>query len=392
MEERFQAVAEQWFLTEPLLFSVYCSHRLQALPIGKDPVLPVLRSGKGRIEYNPERVATLDQRQLEEHLRLEMIRILLKHPYQRQPRPVRKEACYWASDLVLQDDAQPKVRIFCRDDFPRVAFPGYAAAFEEYYRCLLPLCEKEADMGEESAKEGGNASETADEAQEQARQAADLWEEDQLMQEEVNRLVEIAEESRCWGSLSGRMKEKILASTLVQAGCSQLLDHFRSSLLSTRRKLTRMRPNRRYGFEYMGSRHYFSTRLLVAVDVSGSVPTETLRKFFGLVNRFFKYGIEKIDVIQFDSAIKGDPVPLKRARREITVLGRSGTDYQPVMDYVCQDGDYDGLIICTDGFSAVPRLKKNIRTEILWLFNNRAFYEKHTWTDSLPRSHRAFLE
>ncbi|MDE7072924.1 MAG: hypothetical protein K2O66_06170, partial [Bacteroidales bacterium] len=236
------------------------------------------------------------------------------------------------------------------------------------------------------------AAEKPDKNQEQAQQAAELWEEDALMQEEVNRLIEIAEESHCWGSLSGQLKEKILVSTFVQINASLLLNNFRSSLLCSRRRLTRMRPSRRYGFDYMGSRHYFSTRLLVAVDVSGSVPTDTLRKVFGIINRFFKYGIEKIDVVQFDSAIKGEPMSLKKARREINVLGRSGTDYQAVMDYVCQEGNYDGLIICTDGFAAVPRLKKNIRTEILWLFNNRAFYEKHTWTDRLPKSRRAFIE
>ncbi len=392
MESRFQAIAEEWFLTEPLLFSVYCSHQLKAMPVGRKLIPSVLRSGKGRIEYNPELIATLENAQLKEYLRLEMIRILLKHPYQRQPQPSRKEACYWASDLVLQDGAQPKVKLFGRDDFPGISFPGYAAAFEEYYRCLLPLCKSHSDSDEETYQSGETAAEKPDKTQEQAQQAAELWEEDQLMQEEVNRLIEIAEESHCWGSLSGQMKEKIMASTIVQVNCSQLLNDFRSSLLSTKRRLTRMRPNRRYGFEYMGSRHYFSTRLLVAVDVSGSVPTNSLRRFFGLVNRFFKYGIEKIDVIQFDSVIKGEPIPLKKARREINVLGRSGTDYQAVMDYVCQDGNYDGLIVCTDGFAAIPRLKKHIKTQILWVFNNRAFYEKHTWTDRLPHSRRAFIE
>ena len=105
-----------------------------------------------------------------------------------------------------------------------------------------------------------------------------------------------------------------------------------------------------------------------------------------------KYGIEKIDVIQFDSDIKGEPLSLKRAMKEVAVLGRAGTNYQAVMDYACQDGDYDGLIICTDGFAALPRLKKNIRTKILWVFNNRAFFERHGWVSSFPNSRSCFLD
>lgn len=459
MEERFRHIAENWFLTEPLLFNVYCSHKLCALRTEEQNSRTVLRCGKGRIEYNPARVAELEQIQLEEYLRLEMIRILLKHPYQRQPQPVRKDVCYWASDLVLQDHYKPKVRIFCRDDFQGIAFPGYAAAFEEYYRSLLPLSQSYSGMSDEHAgageqesenqdaqqdqqeeghvndeegrsggagspnentkspkglKEGDTASTSAKQSsptgggkgenepekkmtalqqmQEKAGQAAELWDEDQLMQEEINRMVEVAEQTQAWGSLKGRMKEMIVASTQAKVDASRILNGFRGSLISSRRQLTRMRPSRRYGFDNMGSRHQFSTRLLVAVDVSGSVPSESLRQFFGMVNRFFKYGIEKIDVIQFDSDIKGEPLSLKRALKEVAVLGRAGTNYQAVMDYACQDGDYDGLIICTDGFAALPRLKKNIRTKILWVFNNRAFFERHGWVSSFPNSRSCFLD
>ena len=188
------------------------------------------------------------------------------------------------------------------------------------------------------------------------------------------------------------MRELIMASTQPKIDCSKILNGFRGSVLSSRRVLTRMRPSRRYGFEYMGSRHQFATRLLVAVDVSGSVPSESLRQFFGIVNRFFKYGIDKIDVLQFDNDIKGEPMSLKRAMKEIRVAGRGGTDYQKVFDFACDDGAYDGLILCTDGFAAPPRLKKNIPTRILWIFNEKAFYEKHTWVNRIPGSRAAFLE
>ncbi len=417
MKERFQDIAEEWFLTEPLLFAVYCSHRLVEVSPKESVVTTVLRSGKGRVEYNPSVVATLDRAGLEEFLRMEMIRILLKHPYQRQPKPTRKDVCYWASDLVLQDAYTPKVKLFCKDDFVGTAFPGYAAAFEEYYRCLLPLSEALSGFNDEHGGSGDSPSENseiederernapdkeekqaeqnspqAERMRQQAARAADLWGEDAMMQETIDRLIEVAEQSQSWGSLKGRMRELILASTQAKIDCSKILNGFRGSVLSSKRVLTRMRPSRRYGFDYMGSRHQFATRLLVAVDVSGSVPSESLRQFFGIVNRFFKYGIDRIDVVQFDNDIKGEPMSLKRAMKEIRVAGRGGTDYQKVFDFVCDDGAYDGLILCTDGFAAPPPLKKKNPTPILWIFSEKAFFEKHTWVNHIPASRAAFLE
>ena len=59
--------------------------------------------------------------------------------------------------------------------------------------------------------------------------------------------------------------------------------------------------------------------------------------------------IEQIDVIQFDIEVKGKPLALKRARRAVEVLGRGGTSFTPVLAYIDEHRDYDGLIIFTDG-------------------------------------------
>ena len=60
--ERIQQEAEQWFLTEPVLFAVYCSHRLT---MNANMLCP-LRTGKGRIEYNPTDIAALQANQLQD--------------------------------------------------------------------------------------------------------------------------------------------------------------------------------------------------------------------------------------------------------------------------------------------------------------------------------------
>ena len=95
--ERIQQVAEQWFLTEPVFFAVYCSHRLA---MNANMLCP-LRTGHGRIEYNPIVIDTLQDNQLNELLKVEMIRILLQHPYARQPLGCKPIVQHAASDMVI---------------------------------------------------------------------------------------------------------------------------------------------------------------------------------------------------------------------------------------------------------------------------------------------------
>ena len=102
-----------------------------------------------------------------------------------------------------------------------------------------------------------------------------------------------------------------------------------------------MKPNRRYGFLYLGSRYDFTTRLLFAVDVSGSMSSQDLARGFSVINRFFEYGVETIDVIQFDTEIHGAPLTLKRAMRDVKVIGRGGTSFAPVIAFLDEHGDYD---------------------------------------------------
>ena len=95
--ERIQKVTDQWFLIEPLFFSVYCTHQLAINP----NIMCPLRTGKGRIEYNPELINAVNERGLANMLGVEMIRILLGHPYSRRPTGCKPEVLHKASDMVI---------------------------------------------------------------------------------------------------------------------------------------------------------------------------------------------------------------------------------------------------------------------------------------------------
>src|SRR5947209_16208090 len=97
---------------------------------------------------------------------------------------------------------------------------------------------------------------------------------------------------------------------------------------------------------------------------------------FSVVNRFFKYGVEAVDVIQFDTEVKGGPVSLRRARRSVEVVGGGGTSFAPVMEFLDGHTEYDGAIVFTDGCAPVPPRPRNRRTRLLWLFTREETYRR----------------
>jgi predicted metal-dependent peptidase len=187
----------------------------------------------------------------------------------------------------------------------------------------------------------------------------------------------MAEAGNTWGTIPGELVGLIKASLKVDLDYRKMLSLFKTSVLSSKRRLTRMRPNRRSGFDAMGSRYELSTNLLIAVDVSGSVTDKSLEFFFSVINRLFKYGIQKLDVLQFDAKIQGDVEPLKKARRTVKVLGRGGTSFQPAADYYCEHPEYDGLIYFSDGYAPSPVYNTKRPIDVLWVLCSKSAYEEN---------------
>ena len=167
---------------------------------------------------------------------------------------------------------------------------------------------------------------------------------------------------------------------------------FRSSIISQKRRLTRMRPSRRFGFEQMGSHYDFTTRLLIAIDTSGSVGSEELGRYFRIITTFFKYGIQEIDVLMFDHEVQGEPITFteaKKNKQQFKVRGRGGTSFQAPVNYVKEHPNYDGLIIITDGYAPVPDVPTHLRAKLLWVIDNEKSYKEHY--DSLRKTGRVCL-
>ena len=107
LTETLNKITQTWFLSEPLLFSVFCCHEF----VANEKLHISFRTGKMRIEYCPQIVETLSDHEIAEYLKIEVFRILLKHPYQRQPTGANKAYLAIASDVTLHANYQTDIKL-----------------------------------------------------------------------------------------------------------------------------------------------------------------------------------------------------------------------------------------------------------------------------------------
>lgn len=441
--DRIKKIGERWFLTEPLLFAVYCSHVF----VENNSIEVPMRTGNMKIEFAPKILDKIADDVLVEYMRIEMFRILLKHPYQRQPSFAAKALLTMASNITIADVYDVSREVKKQMSGTEQKLPS-GLCFEEYYNLLLqsatPNSGKsggesqktdsgsgrgdKSEQGEggqdgngsgqegdgesggssgqnnhgSSGRDGGGSggkgsgasgnSGAGNSQEHRDSQISELWEDNEEACCSINEFIEVATASNNWGTVAGKLQGLIKASLKVDMDYRKMLSLFKTSVISSRRRLTRMRPNRRSGFDAMGSRYELSTNLLIAVDVSGSVTDRSLQFFFSVINRLFKYGVEKLDVLQFDAQIQGEIEPLKKARKTVKIMGRGGTSFQPAADYYCEHPEYDGLIYFTDGYAPPPVFNTKRPIDVLWVICSRQCYaENSTWIRKIKRNRVTFI-
>jgi predicted metal-dependent peptidase len=363
MTRRIEKILERWFILEPPLFQVLCLHELTP----NDSMECPLRSGRRRLEYNPSILEKMSDAALEEAVKLEAVRLLLKHPYERFPDGCCMVAAALGSNVTVSDNyVFGHIKVHSPADFSLdkgMFYEWYAMKIQE----LLPP----ADLSDGSEDEN-DADAAAVHASRALQELAELWGEDEMMVCQINNVIESTKD---WGTMPGTLQQVLKASLKAKIDWRKVLSGFRASILSSERKLTRMRPNRRTGFANMGSIRRFNTRLLVAVDVSGSVSDKSVSDFYGVVNSAFRYGFESVDVLQFDHGVQS-VVSLTKAVKDFAVCGRGGTSFQEPVDFAHMNG-YEGLVILTDGEASPPSIPEGMKTGILWVCVDRDSYDEH---------------
>ncbi len=390
MRQLVEKIIQRWFVSDPAFFRTICLFNLRENAAMSCPVRIGPRSmsvgvgvesmeissrekGLRSLEYNPEMLRQMTEQEAAEYLKCEMIRVLLKHPYERLPEGCTCEACSIGSNMLIRENYRFR-------DIKLHAAKDYALEEGHIYEWY---CHRIQELGDQQIEQSGGAGADILDSSSLSDLSAH-WQEDQFMLENVNSVIRQCEEGHDWGTLPGDLIEQIKASTKTKINWRAVLTGFRASILSSKRKLTRMRPNRRFDFDQMGSIREFDTKLLVALDVSGSISDEDISRFLGVVNSIFRYGITQVDVIQFDMVVT-TTMTLKKALNTTVAIGRGGTCFQPAVDYAVEN-HYDGLVILTDGYASQPTVPHRTTLKIAWVCSNESSYERHhEWMEKLGR-------
>lgn len=414
---RIAETVAAWTFSDPLLFAAWSSH--ETVPV---PEIATIRIAGGQVHCNPEFITGLSVSELNDVLRFEATRVLLGHPYARRlPDP---SLAYTASNLAVQECLRtrlpmPRAReVFSDDGFDHQYFEFYYRELQERLSRQKeehsaendepanndagddgsePVVDDPLSDGDDDAADGDEEDgEPLDDSElESDSSGADMttgtdryadpndvgaentqaWGCDDLRQEEINGLIRDAEATAGWGSIDGAARQRLMAVVPPPMDYRRVLRLFRQNVLSVRRRLTRMKPSRRYGFDQMGSRYERTTKLLFAVDVSGSMTDQDVRKGLAVLGGFFQVGVEAIDVIFFDTQLRGRPLTLHRARHSFEISGRGGTDFNVPIDFLDRSRGYDGLVVFTDGQAPAPRSPSRGDMPICWLFKDESTFE-----------------
>ncbi len=373
MDALFSKILQKWFYSEPLLFSVVTTHSI----VKNDALSVPMRTGRLRIEYSSEILKKYSQNQIEEFLKVEVIRILLMHPYSRKPHNAIPGILFLSSDAVISQMEKISVPL-CGTEYlkqkigPFATFPDMD--IYQWYDYILDLV-KSALGGSE--KIGGP---TNFDSKDMAAfsESEELWEENEGALNDIQEQIQKAQVEQGWGSIGGGLKRTVNESADFSFDYRRALNKLRQDIVSEARLLTRMKPSRRYGFSAMGSRYNRKANVLIAVDSSGSIGEESFAHFYTAVKNIFFLGIiEKIDLIFFDVNLK-NTVPVKFTKNVSIkdVKGKGGTDFQCAIDFFYEhSGEYNGMIIFTDGEASCPDFcgLKNI----LWIMDSRLSYERN---------------
>ena len=133
-------------------------------------------------------------------------------------------------------------------------------------------------------------------------------------------------------------------------------------------KKTRRKPNKRfYGNPALKIKLKKST--LVAIDTSGSVSNSELAEFFNEIYHIYKTGT-KVTVVECDADIQR-VYEYKGNLEDLSVQGRGGTSFEPVMQYLVEHrNEFDNLIYLTDGECCSPATKP--LKPILWVHSSKS--------------------
>lgn len=399
--KKMDCVVAQWFQKDPVMLGAWCL--VDKIPDPRQKTFGIdSRSNPPSIRYNPYFVNALPQEYLEAVMASEGFKILLKHPTTRLQKP--KAISNMASQITVNSCIMGSIvdkKVF--DDALDNKEFGLEEGqwFEYYFRQLLENLpdtlqkvsqkfdknikendgegqgqsqEGEGQEGEGKGDKDSNGYQKFDGTGDAMKEYFDPsstanqdWSQNDLMDADVQNMVnEKKGSSKQWGKFTGDAMGQIVAANTPKISYKDILRRFHNSVISTKQVSSRMKLNRRYELQQPGHRRVYKSKLLFAIDASGSMSDDDLKEGFAVVNTLCKHS--QITYLLFDTQIKKVEKKFKKAQKSFSVHGRGGTDFQEVIDYVNKN-PFDGVIIYTDGAASAPT--KPDKTKVMWLLTDK---------------------
>lgn len=357
---------------EPAVLTYFSLCELKPI---KDPQVTMRLNCRGTgsavyLEYNPIWMNRIKEASVLSYcIYCECLRIALHHPTTRKCYPI--DCFKKASDYICFDENQrgvlnthkPEV-LALLDTFPTKAkFHEEAKGYkfqqdedwflEKVFTILNDIKQKSGQgNGQGNGKGNGNDTQQAleeyfDTSEQAAEKATEGWEENTLVDQEIQEITHhIAENGSRWGNVSGGLLQAILAANTPKFDPRTVLRRFKANTVDKYTEDTRMRPDRRKGFDVPGKRHKFRSRILIAIDCSGSMSDDDVERGCAIINKFVKHA----DVSYcFWDGVCGPFTQQKQKSTEFKLIGRGCTNPDCVLEAIKErKAKFDGLVFITD--------------------------------------------
>lgn len=182
---------------------------------------------------------------------------------------------------------------------------------------------------------------------ENSKTATEKWGENEMFEEAVKETAKrVATDSSTWGNLSANIIEQILLAHTPKFDPRKILRKFRQSVKTNTTFDTRLKMNRRKGFDYPGKRKKSISRVLFAIDSSGSMSDEQVKVGINMLKNFLKHS--EISYCFWDGECS-DISNLSKNDKSVDLIGRGYTNPQCVIDKInAERHKFDGIVFFTD--------------------------------------------
>lgn len=181
--------------------------------------------------------------------------------------------------------------------------------------------------------------------EEAAYEAVAGWEENTILDAEISeRTRNFSDKS--WDNIPGNLMRAILEANALRVDWRSILKHFMASIIDKYTVETRAKPNRRHGFDLPGQRHLFKSRVLMAIDVSGSMTNEEIAEGFALIKPLLRHA--EVYWCTWDARCS-DFTKERQSKNYVNVSGGGGTQPDCIFKKMKEDRiKFDGIILFTD--------------------------------------------